>query len=84
LSDQFIWPIGSSVVSKLSPAAYETQMQTAWGQASAIANGIALILFRFFNTADQQVYLFPIMAGLLIICLIFLLVNSKSIEKEMA
>jgi POT family proton-dependent oligopeptide transporter len=84
LSDQFIWPIGSSVVSKLSPAAYETQMQTAWGQASAIANGIALILFRFFNTADQQVYLFPIMAGLLIICLIFLLVNSKSIEREMA
>ncbi len=83
LADQLVWPIGSSVVSKLSPAAYETQMQTAWGQAAAVANGIALVMFKFFNTADEQVYLFPIMMVLIFAVMIFLLINAKSIEKEM-
>ncbi|WP_339318732.1 oligopeptide:H+ symporter [Paenibacillus sp. FSL R10-2734] len=83
LSDQFIWPIGSSMVSKLSPEAYETQMQTAWGQTAAIANGIALILFNFFQTADQQVYLFPILAGVLVVTAALLFANSKKIDEEM-
>lgn len=83
LSDQMVWPIGSSLVSKLSPAAYETQMQTAWGQAAAVANGIALVLFNFFKTADQQVVLFPIMAGVLLLAVLYLFINAKTIDKQM-
>lgn len=83
LSDQLVWPIGSSMVSKLAPDAYETQMQTAWGQTAAISNGIALVLFNFFKTPDQQVYLFPIMAVVLLLTVIYLLVNAKKIEAEM-
>lgn len=84
ISDQCIWPIGSSVTSKLSPENYETQMQTAWGQAAAIANGICLILFRFFQTAEQQTMLFPIIFVMLLITSIVLFINSKSIDGEMA
>jgi len=83
VSDQLIWPIGSSMVSKLSPDAYETQMQTAWGLTTAIANGIALVLFNFFQTADQQVYLFPILSGMLVLTAALLFANAKSIDKEM-
>ncbi len=84
VSDQLIWPIGSSMVSRLSPKAYQTQMQTAFGQTAAIGNGIALILFQFFKTADQQVYLFPIMAGVLALVALILLAFWKKIESQMA
>lgn len=83
ISDQLVWPIGSSVVSKLSPQNYETQMQTAWGQAAAVANGICLILFRFFQTADQQTMLFPIMFTVLFVTSIILFIKNKTIEAEM-
>lgn len=82
-SDNLVWPIGSSFVAKLSPDAYETQMQTAWGQAGTIGNGIALILFNFYQTADQQVNLFPIMTGLLLVTALAIFVFSKNIEKDM-
>ncbi|MEC0233924.1 oligopeptide:H+ symporter [Paenibacillus kribbensis] len=82
-SDNLVWPIGSSLVAKLSPEAYDTQMQTAWGQAGTIGNGIALILFSFYQTADQQVNLFPIMTGLLLVTALLIFGFSKNIEKDM-
>ncbi|MGN7764733.1 peptide MFS transporter [Paenibacillus sp. 22594] len=82
-SDNLVWPIGSSLVAKLSPDAYDTQMQTAWGQAGTIGNGIALILFNFYQTADEQVNLFPIMTALLLITAVFIFMFSKNIEKDM-
>ncbi|MBT2289984.1 MFS transporter [Paenibacillus albidus] len=82
-SDNLVWPIGSSLVAKLSPDAYDTQMQTAWGQAGTIGNGIALILFNFYQTADQQVNLFPIMTALLLVTALFIFIFSKNIEKDM-
>ncbi|MFD1178236.1 peptide MFS transporter [Paenibacillus puldeungensis] len=82
-SDNLVWPIGSSLVAKLSPDAYDTQMQTAWGQAGTIGNGIALILFSFYQTADQQVDLFPIMTALLLVTATLIFVFSKNIEKDM-
>lgn len=82
-SDNLVWPIGSSLVAKLSPDAYDTQMQTAWGQAGTIGNGIALILFTFYQTADEQVNLFPIMTGLLFMTALLIFLFSKNIEKDM-
>ncbi|WP_068496659.1 peptide MFS transporter [Paenibacillus kribbensis] len=82
-SDNLVWPIGSSFVAKLSPEAYDTQMQTAWGQAGTIGNGIALILFNFYQTADQQMNLFPIMTGLLLVTALLIFGFSKNIEKDM-
>ena len=84
LSDQLVWPIGISLVSGLSPDAYETQMQTAWGQTASIGNAIAIILFKFFQTADQQVYLFPIMAIALVVMIVVLMVFKNKIEAQMA
>lgn len=82
-SDNLVGPIGLSLVVKLSPDAYHTQMQTAWGQAGTIGNGIALVLFNFYQTADQQVNLFPIMTALLVVTALFIFVFSKNIEKDM-
>ncbi|GIP09594.1 MAG: MFS transporter [Paenibacillus macerans] len=82
-SDNLVGPIGLSFVVKLSPDAYHTQMQTAWGQAGTIGNGIALVLFNFYQTADQQVNLFPIMTALLLVTALFIFVFSKNIEKDM-
>jgi proton-dependent oligopeptide transporter, POT family len=82
-SDNLIWPIGSSLVAKLSPPSYDTQLQTAWGQAGTVGNGIALILFNFFQTANQQVYLFPILSILLISTALLIFIFSKNIEKDM-
>lgn len=76
-------PIGSSLVSGLSPDSYETQLQTAWNQTAAIGNAIAIIFFKFFQTADQQVYLFPIVAGALVVVSLILVVFSRRIEGEM-
>lgn len=83
LSDQLVGPIGSSLVSGLSPDSYETQLQTAWNQTAAIGNAIAIIFFKFFQTADQQVYLFPIVAGALVVVSLILVVFSRRIEGEM-
>ncbi|MNR63213.1 hypothetical protein D3C85_1854470 [compost metagenome] len=58
-------------------------MQTAWGQAGTIGNGIALILFTFYQTADEQVNLFPIMTGLLFMTALLIFLFSKNIEKDM-
>lgn len=84
LSDQLVGPIGSSLVSGLSPESYETQLQTAWNQTAAIGNAIAIIFFKFFQTADQQVYLFPIVAAALATVALVLTVFSRHIERQMA
>lgn len=84
LSDQLVGSIGSSLVSGLSPESYETQLQTAWNQAAAIGNAIAIIFFNFFQTADQQVYLFPIVAAALATVALVLTVFSRHIERQMA
>lgn len=84
VSDQLVWPIGMSLVSGLSPDAYETQLQTAWGQTASIGNAIAIIFFKIFQTADQQVYLFPIMAISLVVIVSILMIFRNKIQAQMA
>lgn len=67
MGDNMVYPIGNSITAKLSPKSFETQMQSAWSQSTSIANGITMILLKFFTTSDSQMTLFPIMAVVLII-----------------
>lgn len=67
LGDNMVYPIGNSITAKLSPKSFETQMQSAWSQSTSIANGITMILLKFFTTSDSQMTLFPIMAVVLVI-----------------
>lgn len=78
--DNFINPIGPSMTAKLAPKSYETQMQSIWSQSNSIANGISIIAFRFFVTADQQMMIFPIMAVLLVLTSLTLIKMSKKID----
>ena len=80
IGDNFINPIGVSMTAKLAPASYETQMQSAWQQSNSIANGISIIAFKFFVTADQQMMIFPIMTVLLVGTCLMLLKMSKKID----
>ena len=80
IGDNFINPIGVSMTAKLAPASYETQMQSAWQQSNSIANGISIIAFKFFVTADQQMMIFPIMTVLLVGTCLVLLKMSKKID----
>lgn len=81
VGDNFINPIGVSMTAKLAPKSYETQMQSAWQQSNSIANGISIIAFKFFVTADQQMMIFPIMVVLLIVTGLCLIKMSKKIDQ---
>lgn len=83
LSAQLVGPIGSSLVSWLRPDSYETQLQTAWNQTAAVGNAIAILFFKLFQTADQQVYLFPIVAVALVAVALALTIFSRRIERQM-
>lgn len=80
VGDNFINPIGTSMTAKLAPKSYETQMQSAWQQSNSIANGISIIAFKFFVTADQQMMIFPIMMVMLVVTGLVLLKMSKKID----
>lgn len=84
LSAQLVGPIGSSLVSWLCPDSYETQLQTAWNQTAAFGNAIAILFFKLFQTADQQVYLFPIVAVALVAVALALIIFSRRVERQMA
>lgn len=84
LGDNMVFPIGNSMTAKLAPKSYETQMQSAWTQATTVANAITLILFKFFTTANSQLRLFPIMAVVLVITGIIVFLFSNTIERKVA
>lgn len=84
MGDNMVYPIGNSITARLAPKSFETQMQSAWSQTISIANGITMVLFKFFTTADSQMTLFPIMAAVLFITGIVVFVFSKNIEKDIA
>lgn len=79
LSAQLVGPIGSCLVSWLCPDSYETQLQTAWNQTAAIGNAIAILFFKLFQTADQQVYLFPIVAVALVAVALGLIISFSAV-----
>ncbi len=79
--DNMVFPIGNSMTAKLAPKSYETQMQSAWSQATTVGNAVTIILFKFFTTSDSQLRLFPIMAVVLAIAGISVFMLSNNIEK---
>ena len=79
LSAQLVGPIGSFLVSWLCPDSYETQLQTAWNQTAAIGNAIAILFFKLFQTTDQQVYLFPIVAVALVAVALVLIISFSAV-----
>lgn len=81
--DNMIFPIGNSMTAKLAPKSYETQMQSAWSQATTVGNAITIILFKFFTTSDEQLRLFPIMAIVLVIASVVVYLLSGNIEKDL-
>ncbi|WP_222591912.1 POT-type proton-dependent oligopeptide transporter [Schleiferilactobacillus harbinensis] len=52
-------PSGISLMAKMAPKSYDTQIQTAWQQCTTIGNGIGMLIFLVFNTVDKQLALFP-------------------------
>lgn len=84
MGDNMVYPIGNSITAKLSPKSFETQMQSAWSQSTSIANGITMILLKFFTTSDAQMTLFPIMAVVLIITSVIVFLFSNHIERDIA
>lgn len=84
LGDNMVYPIGNSITAKLSPKSFETQMQSAWSQSTSIANGITMILLKFFTTSDSQMTLFPIMAVVLVITSVVVFIFAGQIEKDIA
>lgn len=84
MGDNMVYPIGNSITAKLSPKSFETQMQSAWSQSTSIANGITMILLKFFTTSDAQMRLFPIMAVVLVATSVVVFIFSNSIEKDIA
>ncbi|WP_077611566.1 peptide MFS transporter [Clostridium sp. Marseille-P2415] len=82
IGDNLTYPIGNSLTARLSPPNYETQMQTAWSQAGTIANGISIILFKIFTTADSQLQLFPIMSAVLFVTGFLVFFLSKRVERD--
>ena len=84
LGDNMVYPIGNSITAKLSPKSFETQMQSAWSQSTSIANGITMMLLKFFTTSDSQMTLFPIMAVVLVITSIVVFMFAGQIEKDIA
>lgn len=83
IGDTMIFPIGNSVTARLAPKSYETQMQSAWSQATTIANAVCMILMNFFPTADSQLMIFPIMSVVLIVVGIIVMFRAKSIDAEL-
>lgn len=84
MGDNMIYPIGNSITARLAPKSFETQMQSAWSQSTSIANGITMILLKFFTTSDSQMMLFPIMAVVLIITSVVVFMFSNQIERDIS
>lgn len=84
IGDTMIFPIGNSVTARLAPASYETQMQSAWAQATTVANAICMVLMGMFATADAQMGLFPYVTVVLIVVGVIVLLISGNIEKDLA
>lgn len=80
IGDNMIYPIGNSITAKLAPKSYETQMQSAWSQTTSVANAITIVIFKFFNTSDSQMKLFPVMAVILLATSMLVFFFSKRIE----
>lgn len=81
--DNMVFPIGNSMTAKLAPKSYETQMQSAWSQATTVGNAVTIVLFKFFTTSDEQLRLFPIMAVVLLVASIAVYFLSNNIEKDL-
>ena len=81
--DNMVFPIGNSMTAKLAPKSYETQMQSAWSQATTVGNAVTIVLFKFFTTADSQLKLFPIMAVVLAVAGVLVFMLSNNIEKDL-
>lgn len=84
ICDQLLGAIGFSTVAQLAPEGEETQMQTAWGQGPAIANGIVLVAFLKFQSIDQQMLIFPIMMVVFAVAFVIFILNTRRINRLMA
>ncbi|MGI6755725.1 MAG: peptide MFS transporter [Atopobiaceae bacterium] len=81
IGDTMVFPIGNSVTARLAPKSYETQMQSAWSQATTIANAVCMILMNFFPTAESQLTIFPLMTVVLVVTGIIVMIRAKAIDK---
>lgn len=81
--DMIVFPVGLSVTARLAPKGYETQMQSAWGLANAVANAVCMVLMGIFTTADSQLTIFPIMTVVLVVVGGIVLLRAKSIDAEL-
>ena len=83
VGDTMVFPIGLSVTSRLAPKSYETQMQSAWAQATTIANAVCMILMNLFPTAESQLMIFPMMTVVLVVVGVVVMLRAKSIDAEL-
>jgi POT family proton-dependent oligopeptide transporter len=74
-------PSGISLMAKLAPKSYDTQIQTAWGQCGTIGNGIGILIFMVLNTVDKQLNFFPVIGVMLLLVAIYLRVTQNKLEK---
>ncbi|MCI1859109.1 MAG: oligopeptide:H+ symporter [Sporolactobacillus sp.] len=76
-------PSGVSLMAKMAPKSFETQIQTAWTQCTTIGNGIGILFFNLFSDVNQQLNFFPVLGAGSILIGIYLRVIQKSMERQM-
>lgn len=77
-------PSGISLMAKMAPKSYDTQIQTAWSQCTTIGNGIGRLVFMVFNTVDKQLTLFPFLGVGSVLVGIYLYATRSKLEAAMA
>ncbi|AEB07661.1 major facilitator superfamily MFS_1 [Coriobacterium glomerans PW2] len=77
-------PAGTSLIAKMAPKSYDTQIQTAFGQCTTIGNGIGMVVFMFATTAQQQIALFPWLGVGTILIGLYLRYDQKNLEAAIA
>jgi POT family proton-dependent oligopeptide transporter len=74
---------GVSLMAKMAPKSYETQIQTAWSQCTTIGNGISILIFMIFDTVDKQLSLFPYIGVVFLFIGLYLRLVQKKLEEQM-
>ncbi|AEB07456.1 hypothetical protein Corgl_1355 [Coriobacterium glomerans PW2] len=86
--DQFTQSVGGatgiSIIAKMAPKSYDTQIQTAFAQCTTIGNGLGLLIFMFATTAQQQLAVYPWLGAGTILIAIYLRVTQKRFEAAVA